>query len=332
MRITLDAGALCSNPEGQFGTYTFTHNILMAFNLSRNKHTYIAYGFCKKPYVWDMKHIKYRRLQPSQAWMSVRVPIEELLIKPHIYMGLSQASPLMTPARIFTFLHGLSFLKYPQYYPDSHIKLKKQLMDALTKSEQIFVSSERVKEELAKVGRHQNVQVIPFGIPHDMQKVIQVERRKQFIFVGMNHPIKRVKFIVDAFMTFRSNRKYKDYELLLVGDFKNYEQKGIVSIEYANRTDLQKLYAQSQAYLSASYYESYNFPILEALSQGCEVVATSTAVIPEMRQFTHIADTKEEFVQRLIKVANRRSSKNIQSQLRKDFSWNKTIKIITSYY
>ena len=47
--------------------------------------------------------------------------------------------------------------------------------------------------------------------------------------------------------------------------------------------------SNATALLTASHYESFNFPVLEALSQGCPVIGLKSAIIPEFKPYVNLA-------------------------------------------
>ena len=141
-------------------------------------------------------------------------------------------------------------------------------------------------------------------------------KKKYFLFVGMNHPIKNTEFLIEIFKQFKKNRKFSEYKLFLVGDLEQFEDKinGIFSFSDITRTQLRKIYSEATAYLAASYYESFNFPVLEALAQNCQVIGLKAAIIPEFKKFVSLADDTNDF----IAYMNDISQKKVKSVNRKE--------------
>ena len=111
--------------------------------------------------------------------------------------------------------------------------------------------------------------------------------RPYFLFVGMNHKIKNIDFLVKAFTIFKERQEYKDFELILVGNHhKLVNEKLGIRCKVVDRNELAFLYRNATGYLTTSLYESFNLPVLEALSQNCNVVGKSDALIPELLSFT----------------------------------------------
>ncbi|MEK9169649.1 MAG: glycosyltransferase, partial [Patescibacteria group bacterium] len=192
-------------------------------------------------------------------------------------------------------------------------------------SDKIVVSSEKVKDELVSINRliDKKIIVLPFGIPTDMldkpafAKAI-AGKKKYFLFVGMDHPIKNINFIKEAFNEFKKDKKYKDYKLYTL-------------TKNVSREKLRLLYRNATALLTASHYESFNFPVLEALSQGCPVIGLKSAIIPELTPYVNFANNLDEFVENMKKIIIKPNPKSI-NQLYKNFNWENYVKNLVKLY
>lgn len=346
MKISVDAAALCDKTN-KYGNYVVTRNIAEAIKRQDKKNEYMFYSFCKKPSDLELSNNqRYRRILPRKFWLSSRVSFEEIFNPKDIFLALNQATPLFTKSRIFSLSHGMSFYFFKDLYQDSYETLKDQLFTMISKSENVFVSSRRVKEEIDSIFlKQKKVRIIPYGIPYDMittsldsEEISQNVRESAkdfFLYVGMNHPIKNIQFLIDAFKIFSQNRLVKNYKLLLVGaDFDYLKEQGLnmKNLKSVNRSELKYLFQKASGYVSASKYESFNFPVLEALSQDCPVVARTSAVIPELQKYTHIADHVEEFVEFMKLCAARKTRKIQKEHLKKEFSWDQYLSKLLTYY
>lgn len=338
MRISLDAGALCGGPDARYGTYIFTENMIEAFGRYDKQNAYIGYTFCDVA-AGEHKNMSYKKL-PQKLWMSYHVTAHEIMEPNDIFLGLSQALPLVSKAQIFTFSHGLSFLFYKDLYKDSFGRLKKQLEMALRASDVIFVTSKKIKDELYVRYEYDNAVIIQPGIPFDMvgdsntHIKYNLPARNYFLFVGMNHPIKRVELLVDHFNTFRKKDKFRDFGLFLAGNFEDLHnpKEGIHAFPQVSREVLKYLYANAHGYLTASLYESFHFPVLEALSQGCPVIGYTSAIIPEMKPFVMSAHNEKDFIYWMEQLSYRPPHLPDLTELNKRFSWKKTVETVRSYY
>lgn len=336
MNISLDGGGLCAKKNSRFGNYVFSYNFIQALNFYEKRHSYYVYSFCKKPrWFKESNTIRYKELSPHFLWSSVTVSLEENLEKKDIFLSLNQAIPLFTRSKVISFSHGLSYYFFPHYYHNSYAKLKRQLRQMMSKSDYIIVSSERVKSELLKLFPGcKKIIVIPFGVPFDMQEYREMERQNYFLFVGMNHPVKNIEFLIKAFLDFKRKTKFNNYKLYLIGDLDRYHsaEKGIFSFSSVSRSKLREFYSLARGYLCASYYESFNFPVLEALSQGCPVVSLRSAIIPELRTYVYLANNIKEFVSKMENIVLNRGKKIRTAQISKTFSWKGYISRISSLF
>lgn len=324
MKISIDAGALCPGSHHHFGTATVTQNILHTLSDDRD-HEYIAYLYRRLSKDTTVAaHIRYSILRPSFGWMAARVSIEQMLHPTDIYLGLNQAIPWYTRAKVITLLHGLSFYFHKELYPDSYEALKDQVLFAISRSDVVFVPSARVKKELHEQFGFDRAIVNHFGVPLDMLGTSPTKRhspKPYFLFVGMNHPIKNISFLVDAFTVLKSDPKMKDVELLLVGNHHDWEdaRRGIRSV-HPTRTQLPSLVSGAVGYLSASLYESFNLPVLEALAMGTPVIGKSSAIIQEMQSLVTIADELEDFVDAMRSVLQGKQ-RSIAADIDADYNW-----------
>lgn len=336
MNISVDAGGLCAKKNQAFGNAVFSSNLIQALARYDKKNTYQLYSFCRLPVYIRKLPMKLRMLLPKIFWMDFRVGFEELTRPKDVFLALNQAMPMVTRSKIISFSHGLSFYYFPHLYKQGYSRLQRQLDRMISKSSHIVVSSQKVKTEMISVyPTINNVHVIPFGIPQDMGKpTVSKKKEKTFLYVGMNHPIKQIDFIVDAFLQFSKISPHSGYSLLLVGPFSHLRDraKKIQCVSDATRSDLKRLYQSATGYLTASFYESFNLPVLEALSQGCQPIGLSSAIIPELSPYVYIAHNRDTFIENMRRVADG-ERKNIEyRRLNSEFSWESYVEKLRKLY
>lgn len=301
MKISVDGGGMSALQR--YGTYTFSENLIRAVRLYDKRNKYYIHRLPKL----------------SLGWMKVQVSAQEILKRNDVFLALNQALPLYTPAKIISFSHGLSFAKYPEYYPKDSRRSTNQLKELLRRSALVVVSSKHVKKELLAINKKVNVRVLPFGIPFDFDEPLVTRREKYFLCVGMDHPIKNFSFIKKCFKKFSSIRQFSTYRLV----FMSHEN---------DRRKLKKLYAGAIGYLTASYYESFNFPVLEALSQNTPVIGLRSSIIPEFNEFVNVVNTEEEFVEKMTKIATRKRIPVDLKKLKRRFSWESYVENLMKLY
>ena len=207
MKISVDRGSFCTPENNQFGNYTFSNSLINALSKYDKKNKYTIYTFCNFPKDIPLsKNFTSKKILPKYFWSKVRVAIEEIANKKDIYLALNQSIPMMSFSKIISFSHGLSFHFYPGLYKDFS-KLNDQLEEMIDDSDKIIVSSTRVKSELIEIESNvsNKIKVIPYGIPVDMmskEKEKANSTEKYFVHVGMDHPIKNIEFIKEAFSEF----------------------------------------------------------------------------------------------------------------------------------
>ncbi len=296
MKISVDGGAFCGKKNERFGNYIFGQNLVQSLINYDNKNHYFLYSFCQKPDWLKTDNIKFKKIGPKFFWSSFRVSMEEVFDAKDYYLALNQALPTLTYSKIISFSHGLSFMFFPKFYSDSYQKMKEQVSEMVKRSKWVIVSSEKIKKELLGIYPNaKNIKVLNFGVSFDMLKYEKAKKEKYFLFVGMNHQIKNVEFIVRRFQEFvRDNPHYKLY---LVGTFEKY--KGIKNIkvidQFITRRQLKRYYSKATAYLTASFYESFNLPVLESLACGTKAVGMESAIIPELQKYVVVCRNEKEF-------------------------------------
>lgn len=302
MIVSVDGGSLAQT-KNRGGNLTFTENLLKALSLYDKKNVYEIYTLGR------LKH----------GWMKLQVSLKEVAQKKDVFLALNQAMPLVGPKKIISFCHGLSYYYFPQYYRRQDCdRLNKQLKEMIKKSDKIVVSSIKVLKELKSIfpGKD-NIEVIPFGIPYDVVDKLPLKKEKIILALGAGQPIKNIDYIIKSYRQLITDKAYRDYKLILIGSSKP-------------RKSLIKLYQTSSVLLTASHYESFNFPVIEALSCGCPVVGLKAAIIPEMEKFIEIA-TQSDFVEKIKKTIS--NPKKIDyDDLKGTFSWESYVKKLVILY
>ena len=330
MKIGIDAGALCGINSGN---KIFTINLIKAINTKDKKNKYILYSFCtRKNNLKLNRNFIYKNLQPKYFWVDGALKFEQTTNQTDIFLGLNQAFPKSNSKKI-VFSHGLSFLYYQKLYSNNFNRLNNQLLKMLKHAELIVVSSIKVKNEFKRLyPEARNIKVLNFGIPYDFLATKSVKKNKYFLNVGVNHPIKNLALLVKYFKTFQ-NQIDKTYKLYIVTDkkYNDIKDKNVIQLTNVSRKRLKRLYMYAKAYLTTSFYESFNLPILESLSQNTPVVALKGSFIPEMRRYISIARDESSFVCEMkeILVTNRNTD---LKRLKNDFSWNKYVDELIKMY
>lgn len=303
MKISVDLGA--SFGKGFFGTKIFSLNLKKAL-LKYDKNN--QYFFYDEKTVW-----------PKIFWMKLGVSLKEWQLKPDVFLALNQALPFYFHKKAIAFSHGFSFYFFPKCYPKNVFdRLNNQLKEMIKKADKIVVSSKKVKDEFLLLFPkiEDKIYVLPFGIPFDcLKEKPRKTKEKFFLTLSGSQPIKNFSFIKKTFFAFK--KKNPDYKL--------------INVENIRRKKLISLYQKATSFLTASYYESFNLPVLEALSLGCPVVGLESAIIPELRDYVNLAKDEDDFL-RLMKEIPKKPTTFLIKKLKEEFSWKKYVKKLVELY
>ncbi|MBI3331348.1 glycosyltransferase family 4 protein [Candidatus Peregrinibacteria bacterium] len=103
-----------------------------------------------------------------------------------------------------------------------------------------------------------------------------------FLYIGNAKQHKNVQTLIDAFARLPSN----DRELVLVTHGKEVNRlrlaPGVRMFRAVSDRDLAALYIEATAFITASLYEGYCLPVVEAQSIGCPVIASKRGAILEV--------------------------------------------------
>ena len=214
----------------------------------------------------------------------------DLLFSPHFNV------PLRCPIPFVVTIHDLILHRYPNQASFLKQKAYRFLMKrSVTRAQKIIAVSAFTAGELNDVygvSVGSKVTVVHEGIsPHftprsdDEQRAVRQKfdlQRDFFLYVGNAKEHKNVKLLLDAF----AQANIADADLVLVSSGKEAERLKMESntkrLEGVKDDDLPALYSAARAFVTASLYEGYGLPVLEAAACGCPVIATNGSAITEV--------------------------------------------------
>ena len=192
----------------------------------------------------------------------------------------------------------------PLTFKIKQIGYKKIFKTGITKSENIFVPSETVKNLLISewdVDKNKIV-VTPEAIDDDLlflEKKVNTSKinivlekfgiRASFIFyVGNAHPHKNVEGLIKAFVLLKQH--YKDIKLVLSGHDHYFWERmkkentilDVIYTGYINDRELVALYKSAEVFVLPSFEEGFGLPILEAMACSCPVVSSNAGSLKEV--------------------------------------------------
>lgn len=206
-----------------------------------------------------------------------KTPSCDVFFSPHYNVPLL---PIPAKKKI-VYIHDLCPISMPEGF--SWIKRKIAfwwIKQALSCFDQVLTPSFFCDQELRKVFAFSQAHVVPHGLPSMGEKQEPfVVPTPFFLYVGNGKKHKNVQRLVEAFSFLPSY-----FHLLLVGSdsYDVAEQERVHILGKVSREKLLFLYRQAHALVHPSLYEGFGFTPLEAMQQGCLVVASSAGAIREV--------------------------------------------------
>ena len=219
-------------------------------------------------------------------------PVEQLLLprelrrlEPAVHHSLSlYRTPLRCPAPLVVTMHDVA----PLQWPESHLRtgiVHRMLYRAVRRAAAVICPSRAAAGDVAE---HleldaERVTVIPEAAA---ERFAPVEKRLEIegpyvVYVGsLEDPRKDVAALVDGVGRWRLSEARPE-TLVLAGGGQAPSAEGVVSLGYVPDSDLPALYSGARCFVTASRYEGFGLPALEALACGTPVVAFDAGAIPE---------------------------------------------------
>ncbi len=187
-------------------------------------------------------------------------------------------------------VHDVSFLQHPEWFTKSYYYLYRILTPiTVRKASKVLTVSEFSKKELIDVLRTpaDKIEVIYNAATNNLvfEKDSINRNHKYILTVSSIEPRKNFKRLIKAFNLLDN----KDYKLYIVGKKdKIFNEVGfeelndnIVFTGYITDSELAQYYSEATAFVYASLYEGFGIPNLEAMTNGCPVLASD---IPPHRE------------------------------------------------
>jgi len=176
-------------------------------------------------------------------------------------------------------------------------------------------------------------------IPRDEEEIMGVRKRYNlqgdfFIFVGQNRQVKNIQFLIKVFEEVK--KVQKDISLVIVG--RGYQIINSDAVRVLGRVpdkELSALYSDARAFVTASLYEGFGLPIVEAMACKCAVISSKVGALPEVVDeagFLLQQNSQAEYIEAILLLAQDRQVRldlaNKGLERSKKFSWNRFTKDI----
>ncbi len=242
----------------------------------------------------------------TRAWFRLRLPLPvELAVGTvDVVHGTDFLVPPARAPRVVT-VHDLSFLLVPTLgFPRLVRFLASTLPRVLRTARQVITVSEAVRSDLVRLYRldPERVHAIHHGVAPVFRPVPACRRTPLLASLGVRDPYviavgtiePRKGYSVVLRAVEAAAQRVPDLQLVIVGvpgwlsasiegEIRAAERRGrVVWLRGLPDETLAALYSGARAFLTASMYEGFNLPLLEALACGAPAIATDLAVHREV--------------------------------------------------
>ena len=301
MRIAIDGRP---SQHGRSGIGVYVSELVGSLARHYPQHVYVVIQECRPGFVvsFDESNVECVSVAPSddrrfqrELWEQLELPLLLKSLNIDVYHATNYVLPSYRTLRCATVLtlHDASVLSIPQYYklmPRMRmrhlIRRSARVADAV-----VTVSQFTLDEYQIYFGERfrQKARVIHLALPTDLRsdsygKSRNAERRRPYILtVGAAQPRKNVERLIAATELLGPNGP----GLVVVGNIGAIggaaasaaeslrRESRYLQLPKVSNDDLSRLYEGAVAVVTASLYEGFGLPILEAFSFGVPVLASN---------------------------------------------------------
>ncbi|MFH0879555.1 MAG: glycosyltransferase family 1 protein [Lentisphaerota bacterium] len=201
-----------------------------------------------------------------------------------------------------TTVHDILFLRRRDETASKRLWVRAYLSLCCRKADAILADSEFTRQDLVRYlpfTRSKTHLIYPgldnfWFAPADRQKgrdagASFTDGKPFILYVGNFKPHKNVDVLVDGFLAYRAAHPKDDLCLLLIGGERSIIQSKIAGHESrvrvlsgVNNETLKLLYAGAQWVITASAYEGFGYPLVEAMACGCPIISSNTTSLREI--------------------------------------------------
>ncbi|MBX9987793.1 glycosyltransferase family 4 protein [Priestia aryabhattai] len=278
----------------------------------------------------------------GHAWEQLELPIH---VKNNLLVNFCNTAPIYKKNQI-VYIHDTAVFDAPEGFSNTFIKVYEKIFNSVAKRAKkvITVSNFSKKQLISHFPEIKDkISYCHLGVGHiesvDLQKSNQIlkkfnlERYTYFLAVSSANPNKNFRVISDML---ENNYTFEEKFVLVGGNsstvFSEEQQLSnkISHLGYVSDQELIALYQSAKGFIFPSRYEGFGLPPVEAMSQGCPVVASECASIPEVLQENAIYFDYKNYSS-LYLALNKLKEWDIDREKITDFStkqysWEKTTK------
>jgi glycosyltransferase involved in cell wall biosynthesis len=220
--------------------------------------------------------------------------------RPSLYHAIEQGQPLRSPAPVVVTVHDLIPFLLPGYSARSRL-LRRPGMRLIRRADAVITPSRATARDCVRLAgaNPERVHVVPHGLSplYRPAPTENVERTRQrfdlprpyLLAVGTFEPYKGLPTLVAVT---RRLRRDHDLDLVVAGNqgfFATAVRAELAllgehgrDLGFVRTPDLVALFSGASAFVSASAYEGFGLPLLEAMGCGAVAVTFANSALPEV--------------------------------------------------
>jgi glycosyltransferase involved in cell wall biosynthesis len=216
----------------------------------------------------------------------------DLFFSPHFNV------PFLCPVPFIVTIHDLILHRFPNHRtPFAQAVYRFFMRHALQKSAAIICVSAFTADDVATVygeALRKKITVIHEGVSPEFHPASEKEKetvkkkygltKPFYIYVGNAKQHKNVPVLLESFSKLQTSEK----ELVLVTGGKEAASlslpSGVRILSDVPEEDLPVLYSSALCFVSASLYEGFGLPLIEAAACGCPAIVSNRGAFPEIAQ------------------------------------------------
>lgn len=243
-------------------------------------------------YIYRIEWPKIRFIGMIIFWLKIYQKLRT--IKPDVFHAQSVLSGIPAWA-------AKKFLKIPYvvwgqgsdiYLPDRFTRLTSKFI--LQNADAVLALTQNMKQKMKQI-YDRDISIVPNGIDLEKFKIPSESKKgrdaKTIVFVGRLHPVKGVRYLLQAMKIVHA--EMPDAKLILVGDGEERENLESLTnslgirecVEFAGKVPherIQDYMNQAEVFVLPSLSEGFPVTILEAMACGLPIVATNVRGIPNI--------------------------------------------------
>ncbi|HOL63634.1 MAG TPA: glycosyltransferase family 1 protein, partial [Elusimicrobiales bacterium] len=212
-----------------------------------------------------------------------------------LLLNLVNTAPLFYNNNI-VIVHDISWYHFPRYFSKKFYWWYKFLIPKNIKKSKILLSVSRfsINDITKNFNLSDKRNDIIYNAVSEKFKFLNLNRERIIMSVASLHYYKNILSLIKAFIRLKTNNKFPEYRLVLVGGYNNKvfaeteifeyskDRQDVVFLGYVDDDKLVEIYNKASLFVLPSFFEGFGIPPLEAMACGCPCVVSNTASLPEV--------------------------------------------------